>query len=228
LGWIRETGARARILVAVERQLLPLSENWDEFIDQKLGEKLILDWAWKQADLQAAVRNAYRLDDDANTDPVRSSFMSAVSAWLEGSRFHEMANRASREIDELLAIHSSVIIFVLQTLVEQGISLLAKLLESQGLDIDAGIALLPERLRFGVPSEFALALASRGVRHRQACIQLGLSMASQPSARTDRDSVLRFALTSLQEYPVQWTAHLGKLVFDNTLSDVSAALANSR
>jgi plasmid stability protein len=228
LGWIRETGARARILAAVEHQLLPLSADWDELIDQQLGEKLILDWAWTQADLQSAVRKAYRLEADASTDPVRGSFMSAVSAWLDGSPFHEMAARGGREIDELLAIHSNVIVFILQTLVEQSVALLAKLLESHGRGISEDIARLPERLRFGAPSVYALVLASQGVRHRRACVQLGLSMESRANIGTDRTSVLTFALASLQEYPEQWSAHLGKLVFDNALSDVSAAIENLR
>lgn len=50
LGWIRETGARARILDAVESDLLPRRSTWDDLIDpiDPGFVSLILDWAWRQ------------------------------------------------------------------------------------------------------------------------------------------------------------------------------------
>jgi hypothetical protein len=73
LDWIRETGARPRMLDSVEAGLLAQQPNWNDVIDP-LDPNVIsamLDWAWGQADVQEALREAHRLED--NADPTQPS-----------------------------------------------------------------------------------------------------------------------------------------------------------
>ena len=99
-----------------------------------------MSWAWSQADIQATVRDAYRLDDAEDITTVRTSFFNAASIWLSGAPFWEIAAASNLTVDDLLGIHSRVLTFVLQTLVEQGIAVLGKLLESQGRSLAPSIA----------------------------------------------------------------------------------------
>jgi helicase len=95
---------------------------------------------------------------------------------LAGRPFVEIAERSKVTVDRILAIHAIAQTFVLQTLVEQGVALLAKLLESQGRILAPAILLFPEYLRFGVPTEAARVLAAEGLRHRQAAVALGTGL----------------------------------------------------
>ena len=222
LGWMRETGARARMLDAVELGLLPLSAAWDDIRDPLDPELVaaVLNWAWQQGDLQAAVIEAYRIDS-ANVNSVRASFFDTVRLWLSGSRFREMAKHASLTIDEMLGIHAQVLPFVLQTIVEQGIALLAKFVESQGRTISSAVTQLPDYLRFGVPTAPARVLAAGGVRHRSAAVALGAALIGAGLVSDDQIAVFSAAKQSLLAYPDDWTARLGALVTTNTLEDVA-------
>ena len=173
--WIRETGARVRMLDLVERELLPKRLIWDDVadpIDTALVGTLI-EWAWIQGEMQEAVRETYQLEEDADTSPVKESFVNMVNVWLYGGRFVEIAARSQLTVDKLLRVHAGAQLFVLQTIIEQGIALLSKLLESQGKSLAPAILQFPEHLRFGVPTEAARILASEGVRHRRAAVDLG-------------------------------------------------------
>ena len=130
-----------------------------------------LNRAGQQGDLQAAVIEAYRIDS-AKVNSVGGSFFDTVRLWLSGSRFREMAEHANLTIDEMLGIHAQVLPFVLQTIVEQGIALLAKFVESQGRTLSSAVTQLPDYLRFGVPTAPARSSAAGGVRHRSAAVAL--------------------------------------------------------
>lgn len=223
LGWIRETGARARILDAVETGLLPRRPAWDDLTDPIDAGfvALVLDWAWEQGDLQAAVREAYRLEDNVDTGAVRQSFLDTVNLWLAGARFQEMSLRSTLPLDHLLGVHAQVVSFVLQTLVEQGIALLAKLLESQELTLGAAVVQFPEHLRFGVPTTSARVLSAGGVRHRSAAVELGAVLARQGIAADDRMAAFAAARQTLLAERDTWIGRLGTLVFENTLLDLS-------
>jgi helicase len=225
LEWIRETGTRARILDAVESGLLPRRSTWDDLTDpiDPGFVDLVLDWALAQTDLQHAIRDAYRLEDNADVGTVRSSFIGAVTAWLSGARFNEIAVRSTLRIDDLLGIHASVISFVLQTLVEQGITLLAKLLESQARTLSPAVLQFPEHLRFGVPNAAARVLAAGGVRHRSAAVELGTVLAGQGITSDDRLVLFPAARHLILADQGAWTTRLGALVVENTLLDIDSA-----
>lgn len=228
LEWLRETGARARILDTVENGLLSRSSVWDDltiptdpgFVDA------VLEWAWEQGDLQKAIRIAFRVDDDADTGPVRQSFIDMVTTWLSGASFKEMAQQSKMHLDDLLGVHAQVVSFVLQTLVEQGISLLAKLVESQDRVLAASVVQFPEHLRFGVPTAAARVLAAGGVRHRSAYVALGKALTLGGMTGEDRRALFTLAHQSLQTDRSEWTNQLGSLVFDNTLKDLSSVVGD--
>jgi hypothetical protein len=229
LGWIRETGARARLLEAVESGLLPRRTTWDDLLDPIDPEfvGLVLDWAWAQGDLRAAVREAYRLEANEDTGPKRQSFMDAVSSWLAGARFQEMARRSTLPLDDLLGVHGRVVSFVLQTLVEQGVALLAKLLEAQERTLAPAVVQFPEHLRFGVPTAVARVLAAGGVRHRSAAVELGTALVGAGVTGDDRTAVFTVSRHSILEHRDAWTDRLGALVIENTLRDLSAVIGDA-
>lgn len=224
LGWIRETGTRARILDSVESRLLPRRQAWDD-VNNPIDPTLVgvmLEWAWTQGDLQDAIRDAYRLNRDADTNSIRESFFDVVTLWLSGSRFTEMATRARLSLDDLLGVHAHVLTYVLQTLVEQGIALLEKLLEDQGRGLASPVAQFPEHLRFGVPTPAARMLAAGGVRHRRAAVELGTADELRGAAAEDWREVFSTALQLLTGDRDGWHARLGELVFGNTLQDLTS------
>lgn len=229
LGWIRETGARVRLLEAVETGLLPGRPTWDDLQDPLDAGfvRLMLDWAWAQGDIQEAVREAYRLADNADTGPVRQTFIDATHAWLAGSRFHEIATRSKLPLDELLGVHGRVISFVLQTLVEQGVALLAKLLESQDRTLAPAVAQFPEHLRFGVPTTPARVLTAGGIRHRSAAVELGAALIAAGHTGDDRMATFTAARGSLLAYRDAWTGRLGELVVEYTLRDLTSMIGDA-
>jgi len=229
IGWLRETGARARMLDAVEGGLLPRRATWDDVTDPVDGALLqtLLEWAWTQPDLILAVRDAYRLPDGTEPELVRESLFKTVVAWTAGQRFRDLAVTADLAMDDLLGVHTKVIAFVLQTLIEQGIAILARLMEASGRALSPAITQTPEHLRFGVPSAPALALASGGVRHRTASVGLGLALTRSGIVSGERMPIFFAAHSALETYGDQWRAYLGELVFANTLEDVRSVTAGS-
>lgn len=222
LSWLRETGARARMLESVENVLIPSRDTWDDVTDPLDPALLdvVLTWAWRQRELQSAVREAYRLADGVPIEGVRQSFFDVVSAWLAGRRFVEIARELHLDMDDLLGIHAGAVSFVLQTLVEQATSLLYKVLESNGRVLAAAVVRLPDHLRFGVPTETARALAARGVRHRRAAVDLGgvlVGLVMSDDAATLATAARQALLTEREDWEARW----GRLLFTNTLTDLS-------
>lgn len=227
LNWIRETGARPRMLDAVEAGLLAQRPSWDDIADPLDASFVgsILEWAWKQADLQEAVLEAYR-QEGKDTTTLKRPFIDAVNAWLKGSRFRDIAVVSRLDVDDLLGVHGRVVSYVLQTAVEQGVALLAKLLEGQGRALAPAVIAFPEHLRFGVPTAVARVLAAGGVRHRSAAVELGNALVSVGVSGESRDATFVAARGALRAYPNEWTQRLGTLVFENSLSDLSAAIGD--
>jgi hypothetical protein len=225
LDWIRETGARPRMLDSVEGGLLAQHPTWHDVSDplDPSVVSIMLEWAWGQTDVQEALREAHRLDDNADTSALKQSFFDTVNAWLRGSRFREIARVANLDLDDLLGVHGRIVSYVLQTVIEQGVSLLAKLLEGKGQVLAPAVVAFPEHLRFGVPTGAARILASAGIRHRSAAINLGIALRNSGE---DRAILLTTARSSLLAYQPQWEERLGTLVFNNTLSDLSSAIGD--
>ena len=155
--------------------------------------QVILEWAWKQREMQAAIRQAYRLDGGIATETLRQPFFDLVASWLAGDRFVGLATRSDLSIDDVLGVHTHVVTFVLQTLVEQGVALLERLLAAQGAVMSGAVRALPDHLRFGVPTEAARLLASKGVRHRRASIELGREMGGFDVAALSRAALFGLA-----------------------------------
>jgi helicase len=221
LEWIRDTGTRARMLDSVEANLLPRRDAWDNITDpiDPAIVSVMLEWAWTQPDLLAAIREAYRLEDKVATDTRRQPLFDLVSLWLSGRSFFEIGAVVGLDMDELLGIHSHAVTFVLQTLIEQAVALLGRLLLSQGRSLSPAVVQFPDHLRFGVPTRAARILAARGLRHRRAAVELGNALAGR-ALPEDRVVLFPIAREIIEDHRADWRARLGPLVFDRTLQDL--------
>ena len=225
LGWISTTGARPRLLASVEGTLLPLLADWGEKVDPLDPEVVsaIIGWAWEQPDVASATRDAYRLEDGADTDAVRERFLRMVRTWLEGEPFRVIAERSGEAIDDTLSIHSSLLSYTVQVQVEQAVALLERFADAQGVRLGEAAKAFPEHLRFGVPTLAARMLAARGVRHRRAFVALGADAAVATAAALEGpDGAIREAGDALRANPDRWQQQLGTLVLERTLEDITA------
>jgi hypothetical protein len=220
LTWMKETGSRVRLLDAVEVGLVPGLASWTNIrtpTDPSLVRALF-DWAWTQPELQRAIRDAYRLEASAATDHLRETLLAIVVLWVEGQRPVVIGERTGMPMDDLLGVHARVVGFVLQTLVEQAIPLLKNLLIAQGIELPPAVEQFPNHLRFGVPTSAARILASRGLRHRSAAIELGAMM---DGWAFNSDELISLPLVEqiLLGDEARWRTALGDLVFERTLED---------
>ena len=219
LAWIRDTGARPRMLESVENSLLPLRVRWDDIEsprDPALIESLVA-WAWGLPDMRSALKE---LPDDWILS--QGTFTNIVSLWLDGVPLVSIASRAGADIDTMLWLHGRILSYVLQVLVEQGVAILAKLLEAEGLVLAPAVIDFPDHLRFGVPTSASRILATGGVRHRRASCELGGD--SQFNIIPREHHAIFATATTLLEDEGTWLPVLGRLVFDNTLVDVASGL----
>lgn len=222
LAWIRSTGTRIRILDLVERDLLGRRPRWDDvsaILDVQLIETF-LDWAWPLPEMQSAVRDGFRIGPGADLAPARGKLSYIVWNWLSGARFAEMAASAALSIDDLLSVHATVIAFTLQTLVEQGIAILGKFVESRGEVLSPAVVEFPMHLRFGVSTPAGRQLAAHGVRHRSAFVSLGQYAHDNSIAFTPFESFKEYLRASLTIHEREWRARLGDLVYQNTATDL--------
>lgn len=225
LGWIRETGARVRMIDTVETNLLPRREHWNDITDPTDPHLVntMLEWAWTQRDVRAAAIERFGLDDPARIDSLRLPFTNAVALWLGGSTLGEIAQRSNLDVDDMISVHAGVIAYVLQTVVEQGVALLGKLLEAQGVEISSAVMRFPEHLRFGAPTAASRILSSGGLRHRRAAVLLGSTPRLSRFASDDPQlAVFSEAQAMLTTDRAGWQDVFGRLVFANTLHDVEA------
>ena len=222
LEWIRDTGARIRLVESVERDLLPRRDAWDDVLDptERGFVDTMLEWAWTQEDLKRAVREAYRLNEDIGPESVRAEFEDIVRRWLAGEPFVVISDAVNLPIDDVLGVHAGAVAFVLQTLAEQATALLERLLGSQGRDLSDAVRQFPEHLRFGVPTAGARVLAVHGMRHRRAAVELG-GVVDGRMVGADRGTVFRQVREALDEDRHGWETLLGRVVFSRTLEDVS-------
>lgn len=220
--WARQTGARVRLIDSVEQSLLPLREDWSENSNPLTDDIRvpIFQWAWSHSELREQVRACFHLDVDIDVETVKDKFFEITRLWMNGMRFREISEQTALQIDDLLAVHTRGVTFSLQTLVEQGVSLLAKRLESEGIEMSENVLNFPDYLRFGAPNSLARMLASSGVRHRNAYVQLGIAMQNSAFSGNQLEAKI-FANESLRQLEFEWRASLGELVYQNTLNDLS-------
>ncbi|WP_328324424.1 DEAD/DEAH box helicase [Kribbella sp. NBC_00382] len=217
LGWIRETGARVRLVDSVVDDLVPSFSRWDE-VESPLDEELLevmVSWAYKQRDFERDVLAAYRMQDL----PPATDISRLVRAWIEGRTFSEMAQNLNYEIDALLRVHSQVVSYAFTTLVEQATALLGRYLADIGIELAEAVVDLPEYLRFGVPTPAAKTMLAAGIRHRRAAVELGNdpSMSSPENALRSPSDLAR----ELLEDEDRWRGLLGDFVYQRTRSDVA-------
>lgn len=223
LGWIRETGARMRMIQTVETDLLNQFAAW-ETLDNPTDEQfvnVILQWAWDHGYLADDIRKAYRLEARADLAGARDSFFVLVRRWLMGDTFAEIAVATATAVDDILAIYTGAISYGLQTIVEQGISLLSKLLESRGRVLAESVRSFPEYLRFGAPTVGACVLSKAGIRHRRAAILLGATQEVSLMVGAARAILFNTVRQLLQADEVGWRERLGTLMYENTIADVA-------
>ena len=211
----------------VENSLLLAQIASDEITDANLQAlvAILVEWGFSFPELQQTLREAYEFDDDANIDVLRGRFQELIQAWLSGKRFVVMASELGMPVDDLLHVYTLALSYAFQTIVEQGLAILAKVLESQGRVLSPTAAGFPELLRFGVPSETACILGSEGVRHRSAQVALGTQREVISESFSDRLSVCASARQVLLDDEDEWKSRLGELVFQNTLLDLNTILS---
>jgi superfamily II DNA/RNA helicase len=223
LEWIRETGVRMRMIETVEADLLNSFAEWDTLQDS-LNEPFvtaILQWAWVHGNLGSEIRSAFQLEPTDDLNGIRGTFFLIVRRWLMGDTYGSLAALSGRELDDVLGIYTGVISYGLQTVVEQAVSLIAKLLEVQGRGLSEAVRAFPDLLRFGVPTGGAVMLSKLGLRHRRAAILLGGTPEIIASIGADRVFVLATVRRMLQTDEVTWRERLGALMYENTLVDAS-------
>lgn len=226
LGWIRETGARLRMLDSVEKSLVLKPVLW-EMVADPLDPTLVdavLEWAWDQVDVQEGLREAHRKEPNADLTPLQAPLFESVRTWLRGERFEAIARITNQDLDVVLAVHGRVVTYVLQVAVEQGVALLAKVLEGQARVLAPAVVAFPEHLRFGVPTTQARILSADGLRHRAAAVELGNALRLQGE---DKELLKAAALNGLRGHEQAWRDRLGDLVYDNTLADLGTPTADT-
>lgn len=221
LAWVRDAGAKVRMLASVSARLWPMRPNWVDPVDT-LDDGLrnvILEWAWTHAELRSAVEQGFRLEA-GQADAEKARFFEIVRTWMGGQSFLEIAQAVQMDMDNLLAVHTRAVTFTLQMLAEQGLSLLARRLQADGLELAAGVSNFAPQLRFGAPNAAARLLAELGVRHRRAYVGLGNAI-TQHAPAPDLTNLKVTALQSLLQHAGGWSANLGELVYSNTLKDLA-------
>ena len=219
LAWIRDTGARVRMLESVEESLLPLRTRWDDIEtarDPALVESLV-QWAWDLPDMRSALEEV-----PGDWSVSQQTFTRVVDLWLDGAPLVSIAERAGTEIDTMLWLHGRMLSYVLQVLVEQGVAILGRLLETEGRVLAPVVMDFPDHLRFGVSTSAGRILAAGGVRHRRAACELGES--SEFNTIPPEHHAIFTTARALLEDEGTWLPVLGRLVFDNTLADVASGL----
>ncbi len=198
--------------------------TWDDILyptDPSFVE-VLLEWAWVQPELQKAAREAYRIAPEVGVDSLKEPFFSVVRLWLSGSNFMQIGRGANMSMDDLLGVHSQVIAFTLQTIIEQGVALLEKLLESRGQTLAPAVQQFPEHLRFGVPTVAGCALAAGGLTHRRAFVAIGNAPELRGFSADDKTGIFAGAQTLIEGNRETWRVNLGSLVFVKTLQNLSS------
>lgn len=222
LGWIRETGAKMRMIETVEANLLNMYAAW-EVLQNPLDEEFlsaILQWAWTNGNLDDDVRRVFQLEAASDVNGVRDSFFVIVRRWILGDTHAEVAAASGRDVDDVLSIYTGLISYGLQTVVEQGISLLSKLLEAQGRILSEAVRGFPDHLRFGVPTAGAVMLSKVGIRHRRAAILLGTTPEVTGVTGAGRAIALAVVRQLLQTDEAGWRDRVGTLMYEDTIADV--------
>jgi helicase len=222
LEWIRQTGARMRMIDTVEADLLNAFVEW-ETLENPIDEQFVnavLQWAWEHGQLENDIRKVYRLEPQNDLNGVRNSFFTIVRRWLAGDSYAQIAAASGNDVNDVLAVLTGAISYGLQSVIEQGISLLAKLLESRGRELSAAVRAFPDHLRFGVPTAGARSLSTFGIRHRRVAILLGNTAEIHGNVGESRATLFGILAQLLASDEQVLRERLGVLMYENTVVDV--------
>lgn len=220
LALVRETGTRLRLVPSVLNDLAQRYEHWDScssVLDDSLLEAVV-GWAMDQPGFKETAQTHY---EKLDVPDQKQNLKALVKAWIEGHTYQEMSALTGLEINAMLNIHASLVLFDLTTLVEQAVPLLETFRSSQGqAPLSTAIAQLPGLLRHGTPTTVGRELITSGVRHRRAAIELAKAIESDTSDRI----ILMYNdfASELIKDKETWLPRLGTLVYTHTLKDLSS------
>jgi helicase len=222
LDWLRATGARARSIGPVETGLVKAMQDWSSVVESldPIFLNAILDWAWVQPEILQSVRSCFGLGANSPVEQFKPQIGNLVRSWIAGNSFAEMARVSNWPIDEVLRIHAHVISYGMQTVIEQGIALLGKVLELQGQLLPDAVIKFPEHLRYGIPSRPGCLLAAVGVRHRRAAVLLGDEVRRERPELLDMTAIPLVAWNVIERDQAWWTERLGVFVHARTVEDL--------
>jgi helicase len=227
VGWAAGTGVKVRLLDSIADSLAPAFDRWETVDDPADVEllRVLLAWAWRQPDFQAALRAAY--PDKELVPPERlpdpADLLEQLRLWLTGSTFAQISTATTSDVNRLLRIHTGVLSYAFSTLVEQAVVVLDQLFAESELNLSPTIAMLPDYIRYGARSLSARNLMAEGVRHRRAANLLGADLAMGDPGNfflTERD----IARTLMQADPDRWRGDLGAFVYERTARDLGITL----
>lgn len=224
LGWVRETGARPRLVDSIVNELVPLLDNWDT-VESPLAPSLIdalLDWAYRQSDFRQDLQDGFPADEQVPpmNVPAPADVRDLIIRWLAGDSFAQMASATGREVDVVLRIYGTVISYSFATLVEQAVAVLQRYFRDTDAPISDAVVYLPEYLRHGVSTDPARTLMTGGMRHRRAAVLLGRhpAMSAAENLVLEPREIARAVITGEDG----WRQALGDFVFNRTLADLGA------
>lgn len=222
LGWIRETGAKVRLIDLVERELLPAYEDWGDVSDplNEVFLEKILSFAWARDEIQTAFTVSFGIEKEAFTGNEKRRFIRFVTSWLKGNTFQKMALEAELKVDRALGAYTNLISYELQTLVEQSIALLEKMVESRLDLLPSAVTDFSDHLRYGVATNIGRMLATHGITHRRAYVTLGDAMENYYFGSTNRKFMFLEARKVMESDRLGWNEILGKLMLERTFSDL--------
>lgn len=226
LDWVRATGARTRLINSVEHDLLPQTD-WTRFstaMDPQL-QTIMLNWAVQNIEVNAAIRDAYKLQAQHSSTNQQQEVVRIATGWLAGWSFVNIASYTGLSVEKLLSIHAKVLSFTLHAIVKEAVALLEKLLLESGIIISPAVPDFVKHLRFGAPTTVAVILADVGIRHRRAYVELGNALQGFATG-LDTENTLIPALNSLQSYATEWRARLGALVYETAQESLTGILRN--
>lgn len=224
LAWVRETGARVRLVDSVVADLAPRLDDW-ESVDSPLNYGLlnaVLTWAYTRPEFKEDLAKAFTSGNSEESQEPRlpdvAAVLNIVRGWVSGDSFAQIASTTNRTVDQILRIHGSVISYSLATLIEQAIAVLQRYMPGLGVTISDAVTSLPEYLRYGVSTPIARTLMTSGLRHRRAAVLLAAHPAMTENANFLRrpQEIARGILTTEDG----WRESLGEFVFERTLQDL--------
>lgn len=227
LGWLRDSGARARMLAPVEDTLLPLYQAallGDGSIEETFFDS-ILTWALEQTEVRRAIRKFFQLPPGQISEELMGSIHTHVALWLSGASFANIASGTKLSVDDALGIQTTIVGYSIQTVVEQGIALLKECLTSREEVLPEAVDVFVERLRYGLPSRACCLLAAAGVRHRAAAVAAAKLIGDVGRGTDDMDHVIESAWIAVEAKRGELVTSLGPLVLSHLLQDLSRAAA---